>query len=127
MAKKTNPTSKEEWKDAYFEEKFKTVNGKLDELKDVMLTKASSTRVNEMADDICHLKKNKVDRSEFEPIQKATEGAVYFGKHPQQLKMVVIGALVVVVISVLTLVPSFLMLRKYSTELKNIEKTEKTK
>ena len=125
----------EEYKEMYFEERFQQVNAKLDDLKELIVLKASTTsvlrlegRIQQM--EISHIpcstvilvKKQVEDlEKEFKPVKEATDGAVYFTKHPKQLKMVVIGAVFLLIISIISLLPSWFMWRSYNLNLKKAQ------
>lgn len=120
------PISKEELQEKLYDERFDRLDEKLDDIKDMLGSKASSgsvfrleTRMKNLEDShipcaTVTIVKNQVDDMEerMKPAIKAIESVVYFSKHPKQLKMVLIGALILFIASVLGLLPSYYMLNK---------------
>lgn len=127
-----------DYRDRYNEAQFKTLfrgidklEGKLDEILETLSAKASATTVQEMEKKVNELEKNHpacpaikglqkefsdFKEKEFEPVKKATESAVFYDKHPGQLKMVMTGAAVLVVVYILSMIPAYYMFKKLNSE-----------
>lgn len=119
-------------------ERFDRLNEKIDELKETAETKASSTFVNEIdkrlkavesthipCATVVQLGKDfvKFKEEEFKPVKDATEPAVFYKKYPKQLKMVLIGGAVLLLVGLLGVGSSWLMFRKAAKEIVQ-QKTE---
>ena len=127
----------EELQDQLFQERFDRFDEKLDDIKDMLGNKATAgsvyrleTRMKNLEDShipcaTVMIVKKQLEEMELKiaPVIEATDGAVYFTKHPAQLKMVIAGALVLLVIYAVGLVPSWLMWRRYALD-KQVQKTE---
>ena len=140
-----------DYRDLLYEEKLDRINEKLDDIKDFIAQKASSTSVQRLEDrvrvieqshipcasvtlvmhEVAEMKKNIVPREEFnklvedfKPIKDATEGNVYFTKHPGQFKMLIAGSIFLLIISALGIVPSMVVWQRYSMDMKDRQKKE---
>ena len=138
----------EEYKDLYFEEKFDAIGDKLDDIKDIVMSKASSSFVQRVEDRVRMLEQTHIPcasvvlvqrevhemqdkfalkeefeqlKRDFEPIKNATDGAVYFSRHPKQLRMLVIGAIILFIASIF---PTWMTWRKFAQETKNMRLIE---
>ena len=147
-----NKTS-EELKDQLYQERFDRLDEKLDDIKDMLVGKASAgsvfrleqrvsaieqshipcasvvlvqREVSEMKAAIVRKEEFETLRKELEPIKQATDSAVYFYKHPGQLKAVIVGAVVIFLITSVSTVASGLLVRKMAKEVR-VEMTQKAK
>jgi hypothetical protein len=124
-------------------ERFNRLNEKIDELKEITETKASSTFVEGLDKRLRTVEEshtpyatvqqitkdfNKFKEEEFKPVKEATEPAVFYHKYPKQLKMMLIGAAVLVLIGLLSMGTSVLVIRRAAKEIaKPNPLTEQTK
>lgn len=126
----------QEYKDLYLEEKFKTINGKLDDLLEIVGTKASCSHVDKMDTRLKTVEQNhtncpitvvktEVDKlkTDRDVLMDITEDARFYKKRPTQFKILVIGFIALIILNILAALPSIINWRTRGAELEKI-KTE---
>ena len=129
---------RDEYKDKYFEEKFKTVNDKLDNIHESVGTKASAGSVARLevrvvrleethmvcpvvsvVTDVGELKKN------VDSLMDVTEDIRFYKKRPAQFKMLVAGFILLMAIQIAAAIPQ--VIKYFKQQDKTVKTTALTK
>lgn len=130
--------TKEELQEALYQERFDRLDEKLDDIKDMLGNKASAGSVFRLEQKVKTLEESHIPcatvmivkkqmediEKELQPMREAVDGAIYFNKHPNQLKALIAGAIVLIFLSV---VPSWLIWQTYKLNLKRIQMEQQSK
>jgi hypothetical protein len=125
----------EELQEQLYQERFDRLDEKLDDIKDLLGNKASSSSLLRLEQKVRTLEESHIPcatvmivkkqlddmEKEFRPIKEATDSAVYFAKHPKQLRLLILGALLLLIFSVVGLLPSWFMWRTYTLNVKKAQ------
>jgi hypothetical protein len=125
MPDRTRKPSPTEYQDKYFEEKFKNVNEKLDEICDKLDTKASCRFVDTVEARLKIVEDNHVAcpmhlivpdvnqlKTDRDILMEVTEDIRFYKKKPNQFKLLVVGFLVLVLLNLISVIPGLLAVKE---------------
>jgi len=134
-----------DYKDLYFEEKFRNVHEKLDAIIDSVGTKASSGSVARLETKVAILESSHIEcpimdvRTEvysmkgqlqvsldkIKVLEEVTEDIAYYRKRPNQFKMMVIGFCALCLLNVVTMLPTIYWIKKAKSDVEQHIQTDK--
>jgi hypothetical protein len=124
------PKTADELKDILYQERFDRLDEKLDDIKDMLGNKSSAGSVYRLEEKVKALEESHIPcaslmlvkkevedlKLSIKPVIDAADGAVYFAKHPTQLKMVILGGILLLFISAAGIVPSVILWKRYTAD-----------